>query len=369
MKRILIRPSQWNYDKLQNRMFAAGYCYQGLYQEAFRLWRTLAAEAGYSMDTIDMHPVESADILWFIDLPAARREVREARRRAPGALMVLQIFETPTVGPHFFHEENHRDFDIVLTYDERRCDERRYFAYKLPNQLEPFDAAVPFAERRICCMINTNRLEGYFAQRQLGLEGLPVIGKALGGWKLGMGGLLRPTRGELYSARRRLARTEDRLGLGALEVYGPNWNGERISWFPWYPNAPYRCRAGGVVSSDKRQIVSRYRFCISYENFEGERGWIGEKIFDSMAAGTVPVYRGDARINDFIPREAMVRADDFRNEEELLRYLQACPEAEWLRMREAGRAYLASEAFRPFTSEAFADRMMDVLSKAVGGRA
>jgi hypothetical protein len=115
--------------------------------------------------------------------------------------------------------------------------------------------------------------------------------------------------------------------------------------------------------------MGQYRFSIAYENFEGSRGYISEKIFDSLAAGAVPVYRGDAGIHDFVPREAMVRADDFRNEEELLRYLQACPEAEWLRMREAGRRFMDSDAFQPFTSEAFADRMMDVLSKAVAARA
>jgi hypothetical protein len=115
--------------------------------------------------------------------------------------------------------------------------------------------------------------------------------------------------------------------------------------------------------------MGQYRFSIAYENFEGSRGYISEKIFDSFSAGTVPVYRGDAGIHDYVPREAMVRADDFRNEEELLRYLQGCPEAEWLRMREAGRLFMASGAFHPFTGEAFADRMMEVLSKAVAVRA
>lgn len=361
MKRILIRPSQWNYDKLQNRMFEAGYSYQALYREAFRQWRALAAQAGYSMDTWDMHPLETADVLWFIDLPAHRRDVVEARRKAPHALFVLQIFETPAVGPHFFDPRNHRDFDIVLTYDHRRCDERRYFAYRLPNEIKPMATDLPFAERRVCCMVNTNRLEGYFTQRQPGPEGLPVIGKALGGWQLGWRGFLQPTQGELYTTRRRLARAADRLDIGALDVYGPGWNGEPISWFPLYPNRPYRCRAGGVVKEDKASLVGRYRFCISFENFEGDRGWIGEKIFDSLAAGTVPVYRGDQSIHEAIPKKAMVHAGDFRDEESLLRYLATCPENEWRAMRDAGQAYLRSAQFRPFTSEAFAKRMMEVL--------
>jgi len=369
MKRILIRPSQWSFDRLQNRLFSEGTSFQALYSAGLRRWRAQALEAGYSLDTWDVHPLDSADVIWFLDLPAHRRDVLAARRAAPGALMVLQILESPVLGPHFFHARNHRDFDVVLTYDGSLCDERRYFQYRLPHEPVPVESAIPYGGRKVCCMINSNRLEGYFAPRQLGPEGLPVIGRWLGGWKLGLTGLLRPAGGELYSERRRLARTEDRLGLGALTVYGPNWNGEPISWFPLYPNAPYRCRAGGVVQHSKFSIMGQYRFSIAYENFEGSRGYISEKIFDSLAAGTVPVYRGDAGIHDYVPREAMVRADDFRNEEELLRYLQACPEAEWLRMREAGRRFMDSDAFQPFTSEAFADRMMDVLSKTVAARA
>ena len=369
MKRILIRPSQWSFDRLQNRLFSEGTSFQGVYGDAFRSWRALAAQRGFSMDTWDMHPLGSADVIWFMDLPAHRRDVEEARRQAPHALLVLQILETPAVGPHFFVGSNHGDFDVILTYDGSLCDERRYFRYHLPHALVARESALAWGERRICCMVNSNRLEGYFAPRQLGPEGLPVVGRLLGGWKLGLSGLLHPTRGELYSARRRLARTEDRLGIGVLTVFGSKWNGESISWCPFYPNAPYGCRGGGSFPGDKLDLMAGYRFSIAYENFEGSRGYISEKIFDSFSAGTVPVYRGDAGIHDYVPREAMVRADDFRNEEELLRYLQGCPEAEWLRMREAGRLFMASGAFHPFTGEAFADRMMEVLSKAVAVRA
>jgi hypothetical protein len=117
---------------------------------------------------------------------------------------------------------------------------------------------------------------------------------------------------------------------------------------------------------EKKHVVDQYRFCIAYENFEGDRGWIGEKIFDCLFAGTVPVYRGDADIHRQLPRDCMVHGLDFKNEHELLLYLANCPESEWRPMRQAGQRFLASEAFRPFSDEAFAERMMDVLKEVLG---
>ena len=146
-----------------------------------------------------------------------------------------------------------------------------------------------------------------------------------------------------------------------LDVYGTGWNGEPLSWFPWYPNAPYRSRVQGELTAEKKSVVEQYRFGIAYENFEGDRGWIGEKIFDCLFAGTVPVYRGDADIRRHLPRNCIVHGLDFKNERELLFYLSNCPEWEWREMREAGQKFLRSAVFQSFTDEAFAERMTDVL--------
>ena len=127
-----VRPSEWNY-KLQNRMFSEGDCYQGLYSRAFGLWREKSKEAGFLLDTWDMHPLAEADVVWYNDLPHRRCEVIKAKAEAPHAKLVLQIFETPAVGLHFFDPANHRDFDAIVTYDGHMCDERRYFQYQIPN--------------------------------------------------------------------------------------------------------------------------------------------------------------------------------------------------------------------------------------------
>ena len=102
---------------------------------------------------------------------------------------------------------------------------------------------------------------------------------------------------------------------------------------------------------------------MAYENFRGRRGYICEKIFDALQAGSVPVYLGDERIVEIVPKEAFVDARDFRKSRELLAYLQSCPETKWQAMRQAGQQFLGSAAFQSFADEAFAKRMNDVLRK------
>ena len=42
---------------------------------------------------------------------------------------------------------------------------------------------------------------------------------------------------------------------------------------------------------------------MAYENFRGRRGYISEKIFDALQAGSVPVYLGEERIAEFVPEK------------------------------------------------------------------
>jgi hypothetical protein len=361
VKQVLVRPSTWN-NRPNNDMFRRGYGFCGAYRRAFALWQELAAANGFELNTWDLKPLEEADVVWFIDMPAAKREVAEARKKAKRAVFVLQVFESPILGPHFCHRKNHELFDAVLTYDRAGCDESRYFLYCLPNTPEFPKCDRPFADRKVLCMLNTNRVEGYFAIRKEGLAGLPVIGKVLGGWRLSLGDLLRPTRGDLYKERRKLARAADLLADNPLDIYGRGWQGEQISWCPLFRNAPYRCARAGAVE-DKLDLLAGYRFAVAFENYRGSRYWIGEKLFDALFAGTVPVYLGEERITDFAPAACFVDARDFRSYRELLLYLRDCHESEWQAMRDAGQAFLRSEKMHPFTDGAFAERMVGILKK------
>ena len=113
-KQVLIWPSPWN-NRLKNAMFQSGYSVRGSYQRAFTLWRELAGRNGIELNTWDMMPLEQADVLWFIDLPTRRRDLDNARREAPKAAAVLHIFESPVLGPQFFHAGNQKNVSATTS--------------------------------------------------------------------------------------------------------------------------------------------------------------------------------------------------------------------------------------------------------------
>lgn len=365
MKRVLIRPP-WH-PWLENRMFShAEGC---AYVRAFSLWRQVAAEHGFQLDTWDMLPWSQADCVWMMDLPPHRGIYEQARRAArQGVPFVLHTVESPVLAPQSYVAANQKHFDFIVTLERDCAQKPGYFSYHLPNTVRLPRDGLPFARRRCAVMLNTNRVVGYFAMRQPGLAGLPGLGQLLSGWRIPMGNVLAPARGELYSWRRNLARAADVLGNEILQVFGAGWKGGQISWLPGYSNRPYGCSAdlprdatGTENHEAKLELVGRYRFGIAVENYQGHLGYISEKVFDVMMAGAVPVYLGEERITDFLPCECFVDARDFRSHRDLLRYLRDCPESGWQAMREAGQKFLHSEKVQLFTDEAFAERMVSLL--------
>lgn len=372
MKRVSIFPP-WE-PWMGNRMFdAAEGC---VYSAAFGRWRAAAAESGYQLETCDRCPASEADIVWFMDLPREKRVFEDARSSArDGTPFVLQILESPLLFPAAFVEANRRKFDAVVSFEFKR-DEKRNFAYRLPVESEPRYQGLPFGRRKLAVMVNTNRVEGWLATRKLGWTGLPGIGGYFSGWKMPDWHFVQPAHRELYSWRRRCARAAEKTD-GRLEVFGSGWSDGKISWCPGVHTRSYRnhrpappMRDGAAANAEKRSMLGEYRFVIASENYRGNRGYVSEKIFDAMLGGSVPVYLGEEKITSEVPAEAFVDAREFHNMETLWRHLESMPEAQWALMRKAGQDYLASEAFKSFTGESFAHRMMEVLAKLreTGGR-
>ena len=353
---VLVRP--YNADFLRDELFRpisiAGGQWLNFMAEAAR---TLLAE-GIELHTWDMRPMAKADIVLIQDLPLNRAEVVEARAKAPQAKFVLQILETPLDRLHHHDPANHSLFDGVLTYNRRQAAGPQYFHYRLPVAPPPrLPAEVPYEERQPLVMINSNRVTYLFGRRRSGLSGLPGIGPMLSGWHVPFGTLLRESRGALYGYRRRLARAAERLPPGMLNIYGHGWRGEPIGWFHRFvPHRPYAC-ARGIAEGWKVDYLCKYRFALAFENVRSNVGYLSEKLFDNFFAGAVPIYLGDEQISDAVPPECFVDARQFDNEHDLLKFAAACSRADWTRMRDAGKAFITSAAFEPFTARAFARAM------------
>ena len=76
---------------------------------------------------------------------------------------------------------------------------------------------------------------------------------------------------------------------------------------------------GGPVQ-DKMAFESTHRFSICFEN-SCYPGYTTEKILQSFAAGTVPIYRGDPEICRVFNPKAFINANDYEDMQELARYI------------------------------------------------
>lgn len=336
-----------------------------VYTKAFALWREEAAKEGFALDTCDLVDPKQADILWFIDLPRDKRKFLEIKKSAKRrAKLVLHILESPLLFPAAFVEANRREFDVVVSYELKNARSDQ-FAYKLPIDPEPRFEGLPFQQRKLAVMVNTNRVEGWLGTRKLGLVGLPGIGWYFSGWKLPTLHWVGPAKGELYTWRRKMARIFEQQCPEEFDLFGDGWGGQKISWCPFLHPKPNICSRAESIdlsaeerSRAKRRKLGNYKFVIASENYAGERGYISEKIFDALLGGSVPVYLGEQSITDFVPRSCFINARQFQKQENLIVALAKICDEEWLQMRSAGKDFMNSNEFLEFTNDKFAIKML-----------
>jgi hypothetical protein len=193
------------------------------------------------------------------------------------------------------------------------------------------------------------------------------------------------TYNEIYTERLRafeyFART------GELDLYGVGWDGlpfrvgerrtppqlvrlyrfvrQRVPWiepYAAYGDAMKLYR--GTVDS-KFEAMSRYTFALCYENMMLD-GWINEKIFDAWVAGTIPIYLGAPDVADHVPAETFIDRRDFGDYADLCSFLRSLGPREIAAYRENARDFMASDGFRPFTKEAFAELFVRAVEADVG---
>jgi alpha(1,3/1,4) fucosyltransferase len=333
----------WNFYPAfnQNRMFTQTVQSQGHdWASPSRLLGQTLQSLGHQVATLDMQPLEWFDKVFFIDYPTRLNRRFRALLRAGHQDINLIICEPSIVRPDGYNPEAHKPFRRVLTYKKDLCarDPSKYVHYQLPCMPEPKMEPLPFARRKLCCLI-----QSYMA-------------------------LDKP--GELYSERVRAARWFEANAPRDFDLMGTEWDRillpGRLSFVNFALRAAYRrvwplkmikfrrfpSYIGPNVKGKHRTLLD-YRFCLAYEN-SVETDYISEKLFDCFYAGCVPIYRGAPNVTDYIPAGAFIDKRKF-SYEELHRYISQMPEPEYNRYLQAAEEYLRSPAMRPFTPEGYVE--------------
>jgi len=74
---------------------------------------------------------------------------------------------------------------------------------------------------------------------------------------------------------------------------------------------------------DKHHVMSNHKFCIAIDNSVDD-DYVTEKLWDCLAAGAVPIYRGAHNADKYLPhgRQSAIFIDDFSSVKDLAKHLQ-----------------------------------------------
>ncbi len=254
---------------------------------------------------------------------------KQLRKRNDVSLKAFIMLEPPLIQPNTYRkmEEICRDFQLTYLYNTERD------GYSLPDELmgkvrkayfpQPYEA----------------ELEPYWSNENR-LNKLVVIA-----------GNHNPRlkKPEYYSAR--IKAVSELVDLDAIDLFGRGWDkwwSLKSAWPTYWLNMRSIKKAYQGACNSKLQVLSQYRFSLCFENGP-MRGYITEKIFDCLYAGTVPVYLGAPDISTYIPEEAYVDMRNFSSYKEMFTFVKGMSNLEWQRKREIGREFLRGEGRHQYT--------------------
>lgn len=153
---------------------------------------------------------------------------------------------------------------------------------------------------------------------------------------------------ELYS--KRIEALVDLAKLGAVDLYGRGWQkwwSRSSMWLPYWRHRRTLMSIYQGACASKYEVLSQYCFSLCFENM-AMRGYITEKIFDCLYAGTIPLYLGAKDITSYIPEDCFIDCRKFDQWDSLLAYARSLSVADIRLKREAGRSFMESDRILPY---------------------
>lgn len=301
--------------------------------------KEVARDMGIDIATVDVLPIEKADKIVFIDMPARKNPFFLKALKLQKELFLI-AFESPLIRPESHDVENHKYFKKIFTWDDSfvKLDSFRYkkinFSHDLPKKINKgLDA-----KQKLCCMIAGNKK------------------------------VLFPT--ELYSERIKAIRWFEANYPDDFDLFGIGWNefqcGSNNRLVSFILRKCYFLRRvlaekfpsyRGTLER-KRPVLEKYKFSICYENIKETSGFITEKIFDCFFAGCIPVYWGANNVLDHIPGNCFLDKRKFDSYENLHDFMVNISDVDYSRYLNNIEDFLNSKKNRQFSIEYFVDTIL-----------
>lgn len=157
----------------------------------------------------------------------------------------------------------------------------------------------------------------------------------------------------LYNKRMCFLRQFTEKYPNQINIYGGGWSKKEIRNIE-------KVYMGKAV--DKEEVLSNYKFCLCFENAIFP-GYVTEKIFDAMLAGSIPIYCGALDIEKFIPKDCFINLNDLNNIEKLYQFLTNMSELTYNQYLLQIKNYLLSDKYKHFSSSYFVETVFSMLNK------
>ncbi|QWD64302.1 glycosyltransferase family 10 domain-containing protein [Polynucleobacter sp. MWH-UH2A] len=256
--------------------------------------------------------------------------------------------ENPYICPLNQNKAYFREFEGVFTWNTNFSELPNVSHVFIPNQIRS-ENTPSYDERSIfSCIINANKAFPKGLENDLYKERIEVIrwyeqNAPLYFSLYGLGwGKPEPA----FKASDKLTRRFKRL---ATQLFG-------YKPFPSY--------LGEVI--DKELIYRQSKFAYCYENVANLPDYISEKIFDCFFGGCVPVYWGSHTINDHIPSSCFIDRRNFKNTEEVHRYLLSIEETEYTQYQNNIQQFLLSAKAMQFDTSTYVSTIVDKVLSDIG---
>jgi len=333
-------------DQLENRMFTNPNVLSGAGDDLllpFIRLKEKAKEKGIECFTVDMCDRSEFSAFVFCEMPNINNEYLVYAKKK-GVPVYLLIFENLFIWEANADYARYKEFDVVFTYEDSAVDHQHIFkinySFDLPREIDTSTKD----KKKFATMICSNQK---YDKKNI-----------------------------LYKKRRDTIQWFEDHAPDKFDLYGLGWGNGTFSFqnnpslqrtlrkcgvLRFFPRRKYPSWKGAVER--KRDVLGQYRFGFCYENTTLIPGYITEKIFDVMMAGSVPVYLGAENICDHIPADCFINRAHFSDHESLYRYLSNMSEPEYCSYLKRINHFLSTDQSAEFSIQTFVHTILTILSK------
>ena len=284
------------------------------------------------LSTSDLNNFEESNILVYVNVPKKILFIKEK-------FYIVFLVENKSIYPQNKNFKIINKFNLIFTWDDTLIDNIKFFKFNLSYSKEHFSSVSDYKKRnQFLNAIYSKKFQRY----------------------------------SLYEDRLKLIRfLEDKQGF---DMFGVGWDEFVFYSYPFtifnrfdlikslMKPLKFNLKNYKGLVKDKINLMTNYKFSLAFENNRFP-GYITEKMFHPMMAGSIPIYYGAPNIRDHIPDNCFIAYDNFSNASEFWSFINNLSTKEIFSYRENIKFFLNSEAFKPFDSRINAKNITNIILK------